>query len=79
MAQTILFTGCNATLTRYGGRSFSSVISFFVGSICCCIFFGIDVGAVHTPLPVGQRLAEGKVTLGVVRAEVKLFFFFLLG
>ncbi|KAI9364737.1 hypothetical protein BD770DRAFT_378855 [Pilaira anomala] len=46
-----LQSGCNATLTRYGGRSFSVVMSFTVGLLCCFIFFGIDVGALGTPLP----------------------------
>jgi transporter family-2 protein len=26
-------------------------MSFSVGLICCFIFFGVDVGALHTPLP----------------------------
>ncbi|KAI8640534.1 hypothetical protein BD408DRAFT_434179 [Parasitella parasitica] len=46
-----LQSGCNATLTRYGGRSFSAVMSFSIGLMGCLIFFGIDVGALDTPLP----------------------------
>ncbi|KAI8366653.1 uncharacterized protein BYT42DRAFT_587397 [Radiomyces spectabilis] len=46
-----LQAGCNATLTRYGGRSFSGVMSFSTGVICCLIFFAIDINALHTPLP----------------------------
>ncbi|KAL7315249.1 hypothetical protein PS15m_006721 [Mucor circinelloides] len=52
-----LQSGCNATLTRYGGRSFSSVMSFSVGLLCCFIFFGVDVGALGTPLPTDHVLA----------------------
>ncbi|CAO3597142.1 unnamed protein product [Absidia cylindrospora] len=61
-----LQAGCNATLTRYGGRSFSSVISFLFGSFCCLIFFGIDIGGLHTPLPDTQNLisAPGYAWLG---------------
>ncbi|KAL9543919.1 hypothetical protein PS6_009020 [Mucor atramentarius] len=51
-----LQSGCNATLTRYGGRSFSSVMSFSVGLLCCFIFFGVDVGALGTPLPTDHVL-----------------------
>ncbi|KAI9472361.1 MAG: hypothetical protein EXX96DRAFT_583781 [Benjaminiella poitrasii] len=43
--------GCNATLNRYGGRSFSSVISFSTGVVCCLIFFALDVTIAKTPLP----------------------------
>ncbi|CAO3692801.1 unnamed protein product [Rhizopus stolonifer] len=43
--------GCNATLNKYGGRSFSSVVSFSTGTLCCLIFFLIDIYAVKTPLP----------------------------
>ncbi|GAA5815484.1 hypothetical protein MFLAVUS_008996 [Mucor flavus] len=43
--------GCNATLNRYGGRSFSSVISFSLGVVCCLIFFTVDVTIGKTPLP----------------------------
>ncbi|KAI7898531.1 uncharacterized protein BX663DRAFT_524462 [Cokeromyces recurvatus] len=43
--------GCNATLNRYGGRSFSSVISFSVGLICCLLFFTFDITLAKTPLP----------------------------
>ncbi|KAI8876724.1 DUF606-domain-containing protein [Backusella circina FSU 941] len=43
--------GCNATLNQYGGRSFSAVISFSVGVVCCLIFFGLDVTVADTPLP----------------------------
>ncbi|KAI9265824.1 hypothetical protein EDC94DRAFT_604193 [Helicostylum pulchrum] len=46
-----LQSGCNATLTRYGGRSFSALMSFSIGLLCCFIFFGIDIGALGTPLP----------------------------
>lgn len=46
-----LQSGCNAALKRYGGRSFSAVISFAVGTVCCLIFFAVDVGALGTPLP----------------------------
>jgi transporter family-2 protein len=51
LRNTIYEIGCNATLKKYGGRSFSAVISFSVGLICCLIFFGVDVGALSTPLP----------------------------
>lgn len=44
-------TGCNATLNRYGGRSFSSVISFSLGVVCCLIFFAVDVTIGKIPLP----------------------------
>lgn len=43
--------GCNATLNRYGGRAFSSVVSFSVGVACCLIFFAVDVTVGNTPLP----------------------------
>ncbi|CAO0796789.1 unnamed protein product [Mucor circinelloides] len=43
--------GCNATLNRYGGRAFSSVVSFGVGVACCLIFFAVDVTVGNTPLP----------------------------
>ncbi|KAI8983467.1 hypothetical protein BDB01DRAFT_124971 [Pilobolus umbonatus] len=43
--------GCNATLNRYGGRAFSSVISFSTGITCCLIFFALDVTVGKTPLP----------------------------
>ncbi|KAI8991119.1 hypothetical protein BDF20DRAFT_842762 [Mycotypha africana] len=43
--------GCNATLNRYGGRSFSSVMSFSTGAVCCLIFFAFDIGLAKTPLP----------------------------
>ncbi|CAO3607526.1 unnamed protein product [Mucor hiemalis] len=43
--------GCNATLNRYGGRAFSSVISFGVGVACCLIFFAFDVTVGKTPPP----------------------------
>ncbi|KAG2214329.1 uncharacterized protein EV154DRAFT_475631 [Mucor mucedo] len=49
-----LQAGCNATLTRYGGRSFSSFVNFTVGLLSCFIFFGIDIGALHTPLPTSH-------------------------
>ncbi|KAI8057563.1 uncharacterized protein B0P05DRAFT_591258 [Gilbertella persicaria] len=43
--------GCNATLNHYGGRAFSSVISFAVGATCCLLFFLIDSTVGKTPLP----------------------------
>ncbi|CAO3626541.1 unnamed protein product [Cunninghamella blakesleeana] len=49
--------GCNASFSKNGGgRSFSSVMSFFIGTLCCLIFFGIDVGATGTPLPDLHKL-----------------------
>lgn len=49
---TVAFqAGCNATLNRYGGRAFSSVISFAVGVACCLIFFVFDVTVNKTPPP----------------------------
>ncbi|KAI8061450.1 hypothetical protein BC940DRAFT_310371 [Gongronella butleri] len=63
-----LQAGCNAMLTRYGGRSFSAVVSFFVGTLVCLIFFGIDVGVLGTPMPdlATVRAAPGYVWLGGV-------------
>ncbi|KAI8356162.1 hypothetical protein BD560DRAFT_406720 [Blakeslea trispora] len=43
--------GCNATLNRYGGRAFSSVVSFSVGTACCLMFFAIDSTVGKMPLP----------------------------
>ncbi|CEP12635.1 hypothetical protein [Parasitella parasitica] len=43
--------GCNATLNRYGGRGFSSVISFSVAAACCLIFFAVDVTIGKRQLP----------------------------
>jgi transporter family-2 protein len=51
MICTYAYLGCNATLNRYGGRAFSSVVSFSVGVVCCLIFFAIDVTVGNTPLP----------------------------
>ncbi|CAO3617806.1 unnamed protein product [Cunninghamella echinulata] len=54
-----LQAGCNASFSKNGGgRSFSSVMSFFVGTLCCLVFFGIDIGAIHTPLPNHENLSS---------------------
>lgn len=55
--------GCNATLTRYGGRSFSSVMSFSSGVLCCLIFFGVDIGALGTPLPTAVLESNNEICL----------------
>ncbi|CAO3618341.1 unnamed protein product [Mucor hiemalis] len=62
-----LQSGCNASLKKYGGRSFSAVISFALGTICCLIFFGVDVGALGTPLPNSAlKSAPGYAWIGGV-------------
>jgi transporter family-2 protein len=48
---TFIYLGCNAKMTKFGGRSFSALLSFTLGTLCCLIFFGIDIGALDTPLP----------------------------
>ncbi|ORX62135.1 hypothetical protein DM01DRAFT_1403834 [Hesseltinella vesiculosa] len=46
-----LQSGANATLNRYGGRSFAAVISFVFGTLASLIFFAVDVGGHFTPAP----------------------------
>ncbi|KAI8376355.1 uncharacterized protein BYT42DRAFT_574305 [Radiomyces spectabilis] len=46
--------GCNATLNRYGGRSFSSVVTFVMAAICCFIFFVVDLSFLGTPRPTSR-------------------------
>ncbi|KAI9339256.1 hypothetical protein BD770DRAFT_400318 [Pilaira anomala] len=46
--------GCNATLNRYGGRSFSSVITFSIAVLCCIVFFFFDVTVGKRPLPTSH-------------------------
>jgi hypothetical protein len=82
---TTLLLGCNATLTRYGGRSFSSVISFLFGTLCCLIFFGIDIGALRTPLPDTQNLIDGKrrkyIHMGIIHTifiNLVYFYFYFI-
>ncbi|KAL0087773.1 hypothetical protein J3Q64DRAFT_1734385 [Phycomyces blakesleeanus] len=51
-------SACNATLTRYGTRSFTSVFSFGSGLILCTIFFLVDIFILKRPLP-NIRKAKG--------------------
>ncbi|GAB5591639.1 hypothetical protein Unana1_06539 [Umbelopsis nana] len=46
--------GANASLNKYGGRSFATVISFAVGLVVVLLFFAIDVTALRTPLPTSN-------------------------
>lgn len=46
--------GVNASLNKYGGRSFATVISFAVGLVVVLLFFAIDVTALRTPLPTSN-------------------------
>ncbi|KAJ2956188.1 hypothetical protein NQZ79_g7912 [Umbelopsis isabellina] len=46
--------GANATLNKYGGRSFAATISFATGLLAVLIFFAIDVTALGTPLPTSK-------------------------
>ncbi|KAI8890740.1 hypothetical protein K501DRAFT_328323 [Backusella circina FSU 941] len=58
-------SGCNANMTKFGGRSFSALLSFTFGTLCCLIFFGIDVSALHTPLPTEMiKAAPGYAWIG---------------
>ncbi|KAI8090142.1 uncharacterized protein B0P05DRAFT_529532 [Gilbertella persicaria] len=60
-----LQSGCNATLSRYSSRSFSTVVSFTLGLLCCLIFFGIDIGSLGTPLPNDKvKSAPGYAWIG---------------
>lgn len=49
-----IIVGCNATLNRYGGRSFSSVITFSIAVLCCIVFFFVDVTVGKRPLPTSH-------------------------
>ncbi|KAI8886158.1 DUF606-domain-containing protein [Backusella circina FSU 941] len=46
--------GCNATLNKYGGRSFSSVCTFSIAAVCSCLFFIFDILVLKTPPPSGK-------------------------
>ncbi|KAG2202638.1 hypothetical protein INT47_002070 [Mucor saturninus] len=46
--------GCNAALNHYGGRSFSAIINFSIGVMCCLFFFIFDVVIIKTPLPTNH-------------------------
>ncbi|OAD69469.1 hypothetical protein PHYBLDRAFT_172109 [Phycomyces blakesleeanus NRRL 1555(-)] len=51
-------SACNATLTRYGTRSFTSVFSFGSGLILCTIFFLVDIFILKRPLPNIRKAKE---------------------
>jgi hypothetical protein len=69
--------GCNATLNKYGGRAFSSVISFSVGVGCCLIFFAFDVTVAGTPVP--NNYVRSEYILSMRFTEVILFIFVIFG
>ena len=57
--------GCNSKLAKHGGRTLAPVWSFASGLVICLIFFGIDIGALGTPLPDSSILdAPGYVWIG---------------
>lgn len=52
------FKGANATLNKYGGRSFAATISFATGLLAVLVFFAIDVTALGTPLPTAKLTSK---------------------
>ncbi|KAI7847452.1 hypothetical protein BDC45DRAFT_354250 [Circinella umbellata] len=69
-----LQAGCNSKLAKQGGRTFAPVWSFASGLVICLIFFGIDTGALGTPLPDATVLhAPGYVWIGGIMGAYYIF------